>query len=183
MKDEKKSKCAISETIDLDSVRKKRMELLIQTWELLVQINYIDPKKFCLSPPLLNEVVEHYIDDIRILKCRYKIHDKIQLHKIAGLMTSLILRYRPIIPSIDQYGTTKECYSNEIFAIIHGLSICGEYSIEKCEDLAGQSWFSPWLNDFLYMLHTRNHTPESLVFIFQTLSIFIFPKNFQSKDL
>lgn len=171
--------CSIKNKIDFDSIRKKRMELLIQTWELLSQTGYIDNKRFEISPPLLNEIVEHYVDDVRILKCRYKINEKIQLHKIAGLMTAIILRYRPVVPLVQEYNNPIEAYSNEIFAIMHGLAICGEYSLEECEKLSKSEWFSPWLNDFLYLLHSRNHTPESLVFVYQTLAVFVFPENFE----
>lgn len=175
-------KCEVD--IEEEGLEKKRLELLLRVWELLTSKRFIDEEKFSISKPLLNEVVLHYLDDVRILKCRYKIQKgKIQLHKIAGLMTSLILRYRPIVPHVEEFESESESYINELFAIIHGLAICGEYSLEVCEQVAGEEWFSRWLNDFLYILHIRHHTPEMLVFIFQTLSIFIFQKNFETIDL
>lgn len=159
------------------------MELLLRVWELLTDKKFIDTAKFQISKPLLNEVVLHYIDDVRILKCRYKIQGKIQLHKVAGLMASLILRYKPIVPLVEEFETQNESYVNELFAIIHGLAICGEYSLAACEKIAENHWFSRWLSEFMYMLHIRHHTPEMLVFIFQTLSVFVFPTNFDTEDL
>lgn len=164
---------------NLDDLRRKRVELMLQVWDHLIANNVIAPDRFNLSVPLVNEVVEHYLDDVRVIKCRYKIDDKIQLHKVAGLLTSLIVRYRPIIPSTNEYENPKEIYSNEIFAIMHGLAICGEFSIAECENVTSQKWFDTWFTDFLYLLHSRNHTAESLIFIFQTFSIFNFPNNFK----
>ena len=166
---------------NLDDLRSKRVKLMLQIWDHLIGNKVIDPDRFKLSFPLVNEVVEHYLDDVKVIKCRYKINDKIQLHKVAGLLTSLIVRYRPIVPIVDEYDTPKEIYTNEIFAVMHGLAICGEFSIEECEKISSQEWFDTWFTDFLYLLHSRNHTAESLIFVFQTFCIFNFPSNFQGQ--
>jgi hypothetical protein len=167
---------------DFEALRRKRTGVLLQIWDHLIDEKIIDPSRFKLAYPLLNEVIEHYLSDVKVLKCRYGIDDKIQLHKIAGLMTALILRYRPIIPIIDEYHDKREIYINEFYAIIHGLAICGEYSLKECEKISEQPWFNGWVSDFTYLLHHRNHTPESLIFIFETFSIFNFPNNFASID-
>ena len=166
------------------SLRKRRAKLLLQVWELLIKNSQIDKKYFKISSPLLNEVVEHYLSDVKIIKCRYNIGHKIQLHKIAGLMTAIIMRYRPIIPITDQFkNDSSYVYANELFAITHGLAICGEYSLDACENLANEAWFDRWINDFFYLLHCRNYTPEALIFIYQTLSHFVFVNNFNVEDL
>lgn len=176
--------CTFTDNYDEAALRQKRIKLLLQIWEILIENSQIKKDDFKISTPLLNEVVEHYLSDVRIIKCRYNIEDKIQLHKIAGLMTSLIMRYRPVIPIKDNFENTQSfIYANEIFAVTHGLAICGEYSLDKCEEIGNEPWFDDWLKDFLYLLHCRNYSPESLIFIYQTLSYFKFQKNFNVNDL
>ncbi len=165
-----------------DALRLKRTKTLIGVWDYLTSNDILKPTRFKLSIPLINEIVEHYTEDIAILKFRYRITEKIQLHKIAGLMTSLIVRYRPVMPLIDEYKSDREMYANELFAIIHGLSICGEYSQQEIKKLFDDEWFQLWFNDFFYLLHHRNHTPESLIFIYETLCFFKFPRNIASQS-
>lgn len=176
----KKNNCPHFDNESIRHLREKRVKLILQVWDYMICNNIINKKRFKLSDPLVNEIVEHYFDDYRAVKCRYKIKGEIQLHKIAGLITSLIIRYRPIIPLFDEYQAKNEMYANEIFAIIHGLSICGEFSLNECEKISSEQWFDEWLNDFIYLLHNRNHTPESLIFIYQTFCIHNFPNNFVS---
>lgn len=165
--------------INYQNIKKKRVSLLIGTWNFLSENGQIDGKKFTLSMPLLEEVVEHYIEDLKALKGRYKIPKYVQLHKVAGLTTASILRYRPIVPITIAYEEISDIYVNEVFAVIHGLAICGEYSLDECEEISRAPWFRRWLDDLLHLLHRRNHTPESLAFIYQTLSTFVFPKNIE----
>jgi hypothetical protein len=146
-------------------------------WDYLNSKGQANKEDFMLSEPVVNEIVQHYLTDLKILKYRYKIKDKIQLHKVAGLITSLIVRYRPILPLVQTYSTEDEMYMNEKFAIIHGLSICAEYSNEDILTLINEPWFDTWYRDFIYLLHVRHHTPESLTFIFETLCVFKFPNN------
>lgn len=171
-----------AEETELQELREKRMAFLIAVWDFLVSRGFLDETRLKLSLPLLQEVVEHYLDDLTVLKVRYRIPKLAQLHKVAGLMTAVILRYRPIIPLVETYENKKEIFANEIFAAMHGIAICGEYSIKKCEELGSEAWFDIWMNDFLHLLHRRNHTPESLVFVYETLSIFVFPDNLQKQD-
>jgi hypothetical protein len=35
--------------------------------------------------------------------------------------------------------------------------------------------FPKWFEKFQYLLHHRNHTPEALSFLFETISGFLFP--------
>jgi len=161
-----------------EEIRQKRYQVLKATWNLLIDNGYLSPDRFHFSKPLIDEVIEHYIDDLTVLKVRYNIPGEAQLHKVAGLVAAAILRYRPIIPIADKLENQHEVYANEFFAILHGLITCGEYSLEVCEKIAKEAWFDKWIDDFIHLMHRRNHTPESLAFIFETLSIFIFPTNF-----
>jgi len=170
--------CKYLAGMDVFGIKTKRLSTIVSIWDHLITNKTVDNDRFKLSTPLINEIVEHYINDLRAIKCRSRITGKIQLHKVAGLMAALIIRYRPIILIDDKYVNDKEMYINELFAITYGLAICGEHSLEQCEKLSNSEWFTPWINDFMYLLHSRNHTPESLIFIFQTFSVFNFPENF-----
>jgi len=155
---------------DFNHVREKRSQTLVSIWKILVKNGKLNDKRFNLSKPLVNEVIEQYISDYEILKKRYKIDNtKIQLHKVAGLMTAAILKYRPIVPLVDSYESHYETCANEILAIFQGLTICAEYSEDKLFELMGEPWFEPWFLDFLFLLHRRNHTPESIIFVYETL--------------
>lgn len=165
--------------ISENDIREKRYVLIKSLWKLMVNQGYFNEERMKLAIPLVDEVIEHYIADWNIIKVRYKIPAEIQLHKIAGLMAASILRYRPIIPLSDDMEGKYEIYANEFFAVLHGLAICGEYSLEKCQMLATADWFDTWLDDFLHLLHRRNYTSEALAFIFETLCIFAFQENFE----
>lgn len=160
-------------------VREKRVRTLLGTWKSLVQTDKFSAERLKLSTPLLNETVEYYLGDLQSLKRRYKIEDsRIQLHKIAGMMAGAILRFRPIIPLVDQFESEYEVVANELFAILHGVAICGEYHLKDGRlDIIDQEWFDPWLKDFLYFLHYRHYTSEALIFTFETLSYLRFPEN------
>ncbi len=163
---------------DYDELKHKRTKSLIGVWQLIVENKLLNSDRFELSMPLVNEVTQHYIMDNKVLKKRYNIDNLIQPHKIAGLMASSILRFRPIVPvaKLKEYENENEMYANELLSILHGLAVCGEFSsMEHLETIMKENWFNHWFNHFLYLLHHRHHTPESLCFIFATLSYFKFP--------
>jgi len=160
---------------DLEQLRVKRMQTLVGVWRALSEAALI-PNAYHLSSLLINEVVEHYISDIQVIKFRYRIEDRIKLHKIAGLMAASIIRFKPAIPVKEDEIELYDPFINESFAIIHGLAVCGECA--QSDDylaLTKELWFEQWLNDFRYLLRYRNYTAESLIFIFQTLCELRFP--------
>lgn len=172
--------CSFLSDEKIEVIKQKRSVLMARVWEHFIAEKIVDPDRFHFSIPLINEIIAHYLDDVKAIKCRYKILDCIQLHKVAGLMTALIMRYRPIVPrkDVDKYVGEEDAYLNEQFAIFHGLAICGELSLPECEEMAQEDWFESWVLDFKYLLHARNYTPESLIFVFETISMLKFPKNF-----
>lgn len=165
------------------AVRLKRTETLVGVWDILVATGKLDGAAFKLSTPLVNEVIEHYIADLEVMKLRYKIHDLIHLHKVAGLMTGAIMRFRPVIPIGDEYPSEISIYANEIMAIYHGIAICGQ-EVERNERMriSTKAWFANWMKDFIYLLHHRNHNPESLIFIYETLCYSHFPSSFTNGE-
>ena len=87
--------------------RRKRLQALIGCWS---DFSIINKDSYLLSPVLVEEVVEHYIQDLEILKTRYVINNKAQLHKVAGLMAAAIVRFRPIIPLVMKHNAFQYIY-------------------------------------------------------------------------
>lgn len=172
-----------TEDLYLDEVRLKRIQTLKGVWDMLTSHGGLDSQRLRLSPWLLNEVIEHYIGNLIILKRRYKIEQRIQLYRIAGLTTYAVVRYRPVIPLVDVLESAKELYANETLAVIHGVAVCGEFtSNDKVMTILAEDWFQVWYNDFLYMLHYRNYTPEDLIFTYETLSLTKFSDCFKKSE-
>ena len=167
----------------VDHVRRKRAEVLVTVWEFLVSRGDVSKDKHRLSSQLVDEVIEQYIADWVAMKVRYRIPERIMPHKIAGLMAASIQRYKPIVPIVDEFTEEADFYANEKLAIINGLITCGSSSLEKIAVITEEEWFERWFNEFCYLLRRRNHTPESLVFIFQTLSTVYFGFPDTEKDL
>lgn len=166
-----------------DAARLKRTKTLIGVWDILVASGEIDGECLKLSAPLVNEVIEHYLADLEIIKKRYRIENRIQLHKVAGLMAGAIMRFRPVIPIGDVFTNELDIYANEILSIYHGLAICGEY-IDKDEriGISLEPWFAGWIKNFIYLLHHRTYTSESIILIYETLCYSHFPSGFKAGD-
>ena len=163
----------------VDEIREKRVCTLIGLWRSLVESGKLSEDRLKLSTPLLNETVEYYLGDLESIKRRYKIQNsRIQLHKIAGMMAGAILRFRPIIPIAETIESDYEVVANELFAVLHGIAVCGEYNLRDGRlDIVEEEWFDPWLKDFVYLLHYRHYTSEALIFVFETLTWLRFPDN------
>lgn len=162
---------------EISEVRERRLALMEGLWNYFVKTDFFDKKEVMLSLPLVNEVIEHYCTDCVVIKFRYKIPERIERTKIAGLIVALIMRYRPICLISDTFKTDEALYANEILAIIYGLSVCCEDSIKNTLEIMKKPWFKKWFDDFKYLLHVRHYTAESLTFIFKTLLIALGQKN------
>ena len=165
----------------INDLRDKRLAVLSGIWDRLVESGKFSNDESELNKTLASEAVLHYAKDVEILKLRYEIDDKIQVPKVAGLMAGAILRFRPVVPLVDEFSKEEYLFANETLAIYHGLCVCGEFSgTGALENLIERDFFDSWLKNFIYLLHYRNHTPESLVFVFDTLSRFVFPEAFKT---
>lgn len=161
--------------------RRQMMDSLCASWLALVRHDKLSADRFRLSFHLANEVIEHFIDEMQIVKLCYGIKAELALPKTAGLMAGAILHFRPIVPLFE--GGYQEFYyephANEWLAIVTGFSLCcaGVVADERhavLVDLCGQASFSKWMRDFIFLLHHGPHTPEALAFIFQTLDASVF---------
>jgi hypothetical protein len=159
---------------ELAEVREKRYEQLVLTWQSL---EYSTSGRFALCPYRTEELIEHYIENLKVIKFRYQIPAEIQLHKVAGLMAYSIIKYKPV-SQITSLKTEYDACINEILALFHGLSVCAEYTETPSKRLASIPSYEVWFNDMLHLMHKRNVTPESLAFIFETICMYSFPANF-----
>ncbi|MDR2970389.1 MAG: hypothetical protein LBU83_00460 [Bacteroidales bacterium] len=153
------------------AINYKRTVVVFQVCKEFFAKNDIS-KLYRLDKNVLAKVIERYIEDLGILKKRHGCR-KVQLPKIAGLMTNLIVKYRPIIP-VD-IRNNPYLNINETFAIFHAVCICADFSGRKGEiDAFGKSpQHDEFYEDMIYHLN-RNFTPESLIMIFKTLCLYQF---------
>jgi uncharacterized protein (UPF0216 family) len=154
------------------SVKYKRLVVVILTLkEFLKQNDIADVYK--LDKNILHTVLDCYIDDLYILKKRCG-SQKIQLPKIAGLMTNLIVKYRPIVP-VDIKNNPHSSI-NEAFAIYHSLCVCSDFSNgRELQEFGKTEQHDEFFENMKYLL-TRNFTPESLIMIYRTLCLYQFQK-------
>jgi len=137
--------------------------------------------KYTLDEYALTEIIKNYVEDLAITKKRYEL-ETVQLSKIAGLMTNLIVKYRPIVP-LD-YKDNPRPNINEVFAIYHALCVCSDFSagdelVKFMNDKKKEH--DEFYKDMRYLL-VRNFTPESLMVVFKTLCMFQFPKFSEQKS-
>ena len=175
----------------------KRMQGMVSVWDKMIKaqkanptLNIVDSGLFTLNYPLAAKVARYYARDLDILKRRYNIKNRARTPKLAGLMANAILRYRPLVPVDGMNKAVKIGSSkiNELFAIYHGIIFCASYGLsgnannddgnKAMYDLIGKPMFKSWVNDFVYLLKERDYTSESLIMVFETLCMAVFPQGF-----
>ena len=120
------------------------------------------------------EVIEEYADQYRVLVELYRIADRIQRHRIAGLMASAILKKRPISLIDSSLVGAAVSRDNEFLAAWHGISICSEnVDPNRLEELRRNPHWSNWFGDLVFIM-TRTNDGEALSAIFGTVSMLFF---------
>jgi len=159
-------------------IKIKRAKSLVYMARELVKSGILDGENYTLNADVVSELVEHYSLDLANLKARYRISGRANSAKVAGLMASAIMRYLPWMP-IDGKAILNSHDGNETLAIFHGLALCairsdGEIIHKELRKFINNPAFGEWLCRFKYLLRNRNHTPESLSFVFDTIGSFVF---------
>jgi hypothetical protein len=127
--------------------------------------------KYTLDSYAVSKIIRGYTDDLAIIKKRYG-STTIQLPKIAGLMTNLIVKYRPVIPMNRKDNPFLSI--NEKFAVYHALCVCSDFSNgDELAEFCKTEDFNVFFDDMEFLLN-RNFTPESLIMIFKTLCVYRF---------
>jgi hypothetical protein len=160
------------------AVKYKRLLVIIHTFKNFLK-NYSITAKYTLDAKALLKVIRCYLDDLSIIKKRYGC-ERIQLPKIAGLLTNLIVRCRPVVPV--NIADNPHANINEAFAVYHALCVCSDFS-SGAELLAFSKTGEHriFYEDMVYLLN-RNFTPENLIMVYKTLCLYQF-KSFASKDI
>jgi hypothetical protein len=74
------------------AIAEKRMIGLVKHWKRLLDENLVgDWQHMAFNASIASKVVRYYVRDLNILKQRYKIPQRAQMPKIAGLMANAIL--------------------------------------------------------------------------------------------
>jgi len=165
------------------AIAEKRITGLVRYWKRLLDENLVaDWQYMAFNASIASKVIRHYMQDLNILKSRYKISKRAQMPKIAGLVASAVLKYRPIVPLDGKRTDVKYIRANEALAIYHGLGVCANYDLGGGNDnnqalasLMSKPIFVEWLRRFMYLLQERNYTSESLIMVFETLCMGAFP--------
>jgi hypothetical protein len=172
-----------------------RLRSIIDTWNILksspMANTVTDLNRFTLNRNLAIRSVISYISNLESLKVRCGIPDKAQTTKVAGLIASAILKFRPIVPTDPNDKDIGESDANEILAIYQGINLCcnlnGLHEKEGSDlteinkkrrnfmkSLMEKRSFKDWHKKFIYLLKEQNYTSESLIMLFETLCL-MFP--------
>jgi len=176
---------------DENKIVDRRLETLLGVWDKASRAPYFVENGdtiFHLNEKLLGETVAHYIYDLRALKLCYEINNKVQFPKIAGLMTSAIVKHKPLVPRMGNNDLKpKSLIANEVFALFYGLCVLFDTEILPNGEVKAKAGESVrkfiqttlgirWRNYIHYLLHSRNYTAESLIAIFETLCVNLAPE-------
>jgi hypothetical protein len=152
----------------------KRIKTFVKSYDDLVRAKKFDGNKFKINASFATNAINLYLDDLAAMKKRYKISDRVQSPKIAGLMANAILKFRPIVPVNGREENIGDVNVNEIVAIYHGFIVCaadGKEREEKIREIMHKPFYSEWFEYMRFILRGRNYTAESLYMIFQTLRL------------
>ncbi len=165
-------------------IRKTRSETLYAVWYKIVE----EFDRLALVPKLnaktVAKVVEDYIAARDAFVARYKIKDRIQRPKVAGLMAASILKFKPVeMNDRDHSPVYESTQANELLALWHGLGICAEGASQKSiEAFISTPHFQTWRGDLLCLFEQHPASAEAFVMIFETLSLSFFPENLKRSD-
>lgn len=171
---------AFMSTPEHRKIREKRLTVLLGAFDIM-KSRYREIKEntvFC--PSVAATVVEDYLQMRDVIIARDKIPDKIQWHKVAGLMAAAIVKNRPIqlVPENTDSKSYRHSRDNEVLAALHGLAICAEGRSEEQIDLILKlPNFHKWFGDFIHILHENPSNSDGFVLTFETLSLSHFPDN------
>jgi len=169
-----------------DQISQTRKETLHAVWIKVVE----ELDRLALVPKLnattVEKVVEDYIATRGAYVARYKIKDRIQRHKIAGLMAASILKFKPVeMNDRDHSPVYESTQGNEILAFWHSLAICAEGAeLKSIEELCSRPNFEVWKGDLLCLFEQHPGSAEAFSLIFETMSLSFFQSNLdRTKEL
>jgi hypothetical protein len=171
----------------MKNLKQKRAVSLAKAAIRLMSKGVIDKSKYTLNAILITKTVEHYLQDLEILKKRYRIPGRANMSKIAGLMAYAIVKFKPLALINGKSPDVKDFSANEWLAIYYGLCVCADLGDGDSDEnglvglLISNPFFDEWFRNFKYLLEERNYTAESLIMIFGTLG-FVFQNSHLAED-
>jgi hypothetical protein len=170
---------------DKDDTLKKRRDFLNEVMKYVLELKskngFSNSQTFVLNKSLALKTVKFYDQKLKDMRTTHSAEDKVEDSRIAGMMADAILKFRPLVPingnDVIEVEDIEYNVCNEFLAIYHGISICSA-GYENGPLLMGEfmsgKLFDRWLERFLYLLE-QDYTMESLVMIFETLCVTVFP--------
>ncbi len=158
-------------------IRTKRIATVLGAYELMRERFLEVYQATSINKAQVAVLVEEYIQEREKLVHRHNITGRIQRHKVAGIMASAIVKYRPIQLLDSDSETARLSKDNETLAVLHGLAVCAEGNVEKMKVILGLPFCGTWFEDFVYLLRSAPLNSDSFILIFETLSLSYFPEN------
>jgi len=177
-----------------ETIEHRRAKYLDETLKYVLNVkagdknNFLIKDVFMLNNSLALKAIRFYVQNLDALKDIYVIEDKVEASKIAGLMASAILRFRPLVPikGQDECEEIEDNDCNELLAVCHGLYICAAAylnGIQLMKDFMAKESFDKWLKQFMYLILEREYSAESLIVIFETLCVTVFSNDIKQEPL
>jgi hypothetical protein len=172
--------CGGSDEPSEDAIRSTRTETISGAYTLMQEFKEVS-ENTVLCYDTVARTVEDYLRERKALKDRDKIPSRIQRHKVAGLMTLCIVRFRPLqdfFPDGGGLTSMSDSQFNEKFAVFHGVAICAEdCNEERIKALLNNPHFRPWVDNFVELLRSGCPCPMTIIQIYGTLCLGFFPEN------
>ena len=158
--------------MDKDTIReikRKRTEQLIDATNKMIKTGILDLESSFLDANIVSEVVDFYTRELKTTKEWYNITDKVNYAKIAGIMASGIMLYRPWIPRDTNQAHKIKTKGNAILAIYQGLILLSIEDHDFINRFIASSKFMYWFDIFQYILRKRHHNADMLIMVFETI--------------
>ena len=168
--------------VKIEAIRLKRTVVLLATYDRLCK-RYGDLRQYTsLSPRLVVQTVAIYLAKYEVLVTRDKIPDRIQRHKVAGLMASSIVKTRPV-QLLDSAENASVSRDNEFLALWCGILIIAEPDPSRIEEkFLTIPNLGEWFRNMVYLLSVNAEDSDWISAMFSTISLFLYPENFGSTE-
>ena len=158
---------------EIREIKIKRTEQLVNATKRLITLGILDGENYTLDVHITSELVDYYCRELINIKEWYSVKEKANTAKIAGIMASAIVRYRPWLPINGKIDSKNKYHGNAIIAIYHGLILCAVEDHDVVKRFMSSSEFDKWFELFQYILRNRHITPDLLILVFETIRTFM----------